>query len=116
MLKEYFRANPRVAGVVLTVISLIMGKFFIWDVAAAAQAHAEQVSVSMKAVTFSVAFFLTGMFLFVTGPVGGALLQKAPGQRTLSLMGWILVAVIVAVTFGVYFAFKSYIESFGYQF
>ncbi len=116
MLKEYFRANPRVAGLFLTIISLVLGKFFILDVSTAAQAHADNVSISLKVVVMSIALFLTGIILFVTGPVGGALLNKAPGARTLHPLGWLLVTVIVGVSFGGYFWFKQYIEAFGYKF
>jgi hypothetical protein len=48
MLKEYFRANPRVAGLFLIAFSLGLGKFFMYDVMIAAQAHADNVTVTLS--------------------------------------------------------------------
>lgn len=115
-MKEYFKRNPRAAGAFLTVISLVLGKFFILDVITAAQAHAENVSLSMKAVLFSILFFIIGVFLLLTGSVGDNMLRAAPGSQKLSLLGWISVIVSCAVSFGGYFLLQHYIESFGYKF
>ncbi|MBS1952874.1 MAG: hypothetical protein JST89_01685 [Cyanobacteria bacterium SZAS-4] len=115
-MKKYFERNPRIAGLFLVTISLILGKFYMWDVVVAAQAHADNVSVSMKLVLFSIMFFLFGIFLSITGPFGDQMMRAAPGSRKLSLIGWIAVIIVCAVSFAGYFAFQHYIESFGYKF
>ncbi|HEY9677205.1 MAG TPA: hypothetical protein V6C76_04325 [Drouetiella sp.] len=116
MLKQYFRQNPRVAGLVFTIFGLIIGKFYMLDVLTAAQAHADDVRLSMKLVIFTLTFFQMGLILLITGPVGGSLLLSPGGKRTLPPLGWALVFIIIGLSFGGYFAFKNYIASFGYSF
>ncbi len=115
-MKEFFRRNPRIGGAFMTVIALVMAKFFMLDVAIAAQAHSDHVSLSMKAILFSIVFFMFGVFLLVTGPFGDNMMRAAPGSQKLSPLGWITVVIAVGLSFGGYFLFKQYIESFGYQF
>ena len=115
-MKKYFERNPRMAGLFLMAISLILGKFYIWDVVVAAQAHAENVNVSMKCVLFAIMFFLFGIFLAITGPFGDQMMRAAPGSRQLSLIGWIAVFVVCGISFAGYFGFQHYIESLAISF
>ncbi len=115
-MKAFFKRNPRIGGAFLTVISLVMAKFFILDVVVAAQAHSDHLTLSMKAILFSILFFMIGVFLMITGPFGDNMMRAAPGSQKLSPLGWITVVISVGISFGAYFLFKQYIESFGYQF
>jgi hypothetical protein len=116
MLKAYFRANPRMAGLFLLLMSLGFGKFFILDVISKAQAHSADVSISMKAVVLGIAFFLFGMILTILGPIGSALLNPAPGTRKIPPLGWAIAISVFVASFGFYFWFQHYIEAFGYKF
>lgn len=115
-MKEFFARNPRIGGAFLTVIALVLAKFFMLDVVTAAQAHSDNVSLSMKAILFSIMFFMFGVFLMVTGPFGDNIMRAAPGSQKLSPLGWITVVIAVGISFGGYFLFQQYIESFGYKF
>jgi hypothetical protein len=115
--KEYFRRNPRVAGLFLLMICGIFSKFTIFDVIAAAKQHATSgVSISMKGILLCVAFSIIGGIMLILGPVGSAWVRPVPGTKKLSPIGWVFVLLICGCSFAFYFWFKSYIESFGYAF
>ncbi|HEY9683046.1 MAG TPA: hypothetical protein V6C86_15825 [Oculatellaceae cyanobacterium] len=116
-MKEFFRQNPRIAGLLLLIFSGAFSKFTIFDVIEAANHHATTgVSLSLKGVGVTIIAAIIGLLMLIFGPFSNALLRPPPGTKKLTPLNWAVVLFMITCSFGFYFGFQHYIESFGYSF
>ena len=109
MLKAY----PRVGGLLISLMALVLGKFTIYDVLAAARAGASQVNYSLKGVLLSVVFFEMGLAMMIFGQAVHTL--KNPLTGKLSLFGWLMVLAMFVPAGAAYYWFQLQLAQLGYH-
>lgn len=101
--------HPRLSGILLLVIGVILSKFCVFDVLATAKSGAPTISLSLKGVVMS--FFLTGY--------GGAMIVLGPilqNGKKLTALGWVLTILLLGLSFAGHGWVKSSLAGMGYQF
>ncbi len=108
-------ARSRVGGLLIMLVSLVMGYFFIWIPLQHARTGAS-FSYSMKGVLITPAFFYMGCATLVTDLRDGQAFTIGPdGKKRATRKGWIFIGgflVVIAVTIT---AWDLYLKSLGYS-
>ncbi len=114
-MRAFAENYPRVGGLFLFLISLLLAKFCVYDPWQSAVAHAPNVSLHMKAVVISVTFCELGLGLAIFGNSFKRSLND-PNTGKPTMLGWLVVAAMLGPAFGFYFWFERQISALGYTF
>ena len=105
---------PRLSGLLLLVMGLGFGKYFVWDVWDEANQGASQVNLSLKMCLFAVLFSELGLLKLVLGERYLAMFTKDEGKK-MNFPGWMLLLVLALPAFGLYSWLTGKIGALGYR-
>jgi hypothetical protein len=111
---QFFDNNPRLGGLICTLISGALCYWMIWMPIQQAERHEASVSISVKGGIVGVLGLAAGLVMLVFGHSATRYLRPQPGQSKIPVYFFGL--IFAAIGFGAYFWLKSYLESKGYHF
>jgi len=102
----------RLGGLVALGLGLATAWWGILSPLEAARAQAPEVHYDIKLFVLAPLLLIFGLFFLL---VGDRVPYRNPEQRKLTVVGWILMAVVAVAAFGSYFLLKQQFSALGYQ-